>query len=352
MEYKILVLNMGSTSSKISVFVGEEEVHKLEALHDHRILDGMKSLDEQLAYRRKTIDEALAEAGADLTGLSAVACRGGTFGQVKGGAYIVNDELLYQCKHPNIDHASNYSAIIGYDYANEYGCNAYIYDAVCTDEIPDIARVTGIKEVHRTAFSHTLNTKAVARAQAEKMGIKYEDANIIAVHMGGGASSNLQVGGVIVDSIADDEGGFSLERAGKVATRYIIDMCFSGEYDKKAMKKLTKGGSGVGAYLGTKDMREIAKRIDEGDEEAKLIIDAMAYQFGRDIGSLSTIVCGKVDAIVLTGGCAYTKYLTDEITKRVEHIAPVAVYPGALEMEALAMGISRVLDGAEECHEL
>lgn len=348
MEYKILAINPGSTSTKVSLFIGGEEVSKVEAMHDHEVLEKLTTLDEQLDYRYDTIVEALASEGVNLAGLSAVACRGGCFGRIHGGAYKVEENLLYACKHPYLEHASNYAAILGYHFAQEYGCDAYIYDAVCTDEITEVSRITGFKEVKRTGFSHTLNTKAVARAEAAKMGIKYEDGVFIVVHMGGGASTNIQVDGKIIETISDDEGAFSLERGGRLATRYIIEQCFSGQYTQREMMKKTKGKSGVVAHLGTKDMREIEQMINDGNEEAKLVIDAMAYQFARDIGSLAPIVRGKVDRIILTGGCAYRKFLTDAITEYVDYIAPVVIYPGALEMQALCNGITRVLDGEED----
>lgn len=348
MGYKILVINPGSTSTKVAVFENGVETHSAEAMHDHSVLAALTTLDEQLDYRRQTIVETLSENNIDLAGLSAVACRGGCFGRIHGGAYKVEENLLYACKHPYLEHASNYAAILGYAFAQDYGCDAYIYDAVCTDEIADVARITGFKEITRTGFSHTLNTKAVARAEAAKMGINYEDGNFIVVHMGGGCSTNIQVGGKIIETISDDEGAFSLERAGRMATRFIISECFSGKYTQKEMMKKTKGQGGIVSLIGSKDMREIEKRINEGDAEAKMATDAMAYQFARDIGSLVPIVKGKVDRIILTGGCAHRKFLTDAITEMVDYIAPVSVYPGALEMQALNDGISRVLDGTED----
>ena len=348
-EKKILVINTGSTSTKFSLFVGDEEVFKGDVDHDIDALKACKSTDEQVALRKRTIDESLKENNVDLSGLTAVAARGGTFGNVKGGAYIVNDELIYACKHPVIEHASCLSALVGNDYAKEYGCEAYIYDAVCTDEVDDIARVTGIKGVERNVYSHTLNTRAVARAVADKYGKEYKDLNFVVVHMGGGDSINVHQHGRIVDIISDDEGPMSPERSGAISAINCAELCFSGEYpDYKSFMRKIHGNSGLVDYLGTKDMREIERRLEAGDEEAKKAIDAMVYQTAKAVASMAAVVDGKVDYIILTGGCMHRKWLAEATKAKVEWIAPVEVIPGAYEMQALAKGISRVLDGKEE----
>ena len=351
-DYKILVINTGSTSTKFSLFVGNEEVFKGDVDHDIEALKACKNSDEQVALRKQTIDEALKENGVDLTGLVGVAARGGTFGNVKGGAYIVNDELLEACKHPVIEHASCLSALIGYDYAKEHGCNAYIYDAVCTDEVEDIARVTGIKGVERNVYAHTLNTRAVARAVAEKVGKRYEDMNFVVVHMGGGDSINVHKKGKIVDIVSDDEGPMSPERSGAISAINCAALCYTDEYpDYKSFMKKIHGNSGLVDYLGTKDMREIERRLETGDETAKMAVDAMVYQTAKAVASMAAVVDGQVDYIILTGGCMHRPWLAEATKAKVEWIAPVEVIPGAYEMTALAKGIARVLAGTEEAKE-
>lgn len=346
--HKILVINTGSTSTKIAVFTGTDLIYNDELTHPQEELNKCETLNDQLPYRINAIKSLLKKNEVDLDGLSGVAARGGTFGDVKGGAYIVDEDLIEACKHPRTNHASNLSAIIGYSFAREYGCEAYIYDAVCTNEVDQIARITGLSDIKRKPNSHVLNTRACCREVAEKMGKSYEEMTFIVAHMGGGLSLNVHKGGRIIDVVSDDEGPMSPERAGKLGSTSVIKLCFSGEYNSKQMQKRVKGAGGLLDHLGTSDMRIISKRISDGDKNAAFVVKAMAYQVSKDIAALASVVKGKVDSIILTGGCAYTKVLTDEIDDRVDWIAPVTIIPGAREMEALAKGIGRVLDNKEE----
>lgn len=348
MKQKILVINTGSTSTKIALFVDGQKVYNGEVTHDQTELNRCENLADQYPYRKKMIENEIEANSLELTGLSAVAARGGTFGSVKGGAYLVNEDLLDACRHPVTQHASNLSAIIAYDIAKEFGCDAYIYDAVCTDEVDDIAKVTGLSDVKRRAFSHTLNTRAVAMLQAEKMDRDYREMTFIVAHLGGGISVNIHKNGRIIDLVTDDEGAMSPERAGKLNGKSYVDLCFSGKYDKKSMMKKIKGHGGLLDHLGTSDMREIEKRICDGDEHARFILEAMGYQLAKDIAALASVVHGKVDCIILTGGCANSRRLTRQVAGSVDWIAPVSVIPGAMEMEALANGVARVLDGKEQ----
>lgn len=350
MSYKIFVINTGSTSTKIALFHGEEEIYTRDITHPTQELKPFRTLDEQLPYRRNAIASALAEDGIDLTGLSAVAARGGTFGYAKGGAYLVEENLLEGCHHPITNHPSNLSAILGYDFAKEYGCNAYIYDAVCVNEVTDMARVTGLRDIKRRPFSHVLNTRAVARAEAEKIGRPYEELNFVVAHLGGGISINVHAGGKIVDLVCDDEGPMSPERAGRLNTKALIELCFSGKFDQAGIMRRTRGAGGLIEHLGTSDLREIDQRIENGDTHAAFILSAMSYQIAKDIAALSSVVRGKVDRIILTGGAARCRRLVEPIQEQIQYIAPVVIVPGAIEMLALARGITRVLDGAEEAH--
>ncbi len=348
--YKILVINTGSTSTKVAVYEGEEQVLDENVMHSAEELKNCRTLVDQYPIRLAAIRECLKEHDIATTNFSAIAARGGTFGYAKGGAYLVEEKLLDACRHPVTNHMSNLSAIIAHDFAAESSCNAYIYDAVCVNEVEDIARVTGLADVKRRPFSHVLNTRATARDVAEKLGGKYEDLNLIVAHMGGGISINLHSHGRIIDVCSDDEGPMSPERAGKMNGKSYVDLCYSGKYTKEEMMRQIKGRGGLVSHLGTSSMIDVEKMIADGDEHADFIVSAMAYQIAKEIAALSTVVCGEVDEIILTGGCAYSKILTDRISERVKFIAPVTVVPGAKEMKALQEGITRVLDGKENYH--
>lgn len=348
MSWKIFVINTGSTSTKLGLFQGERELWSEELSHPAAELKRYPTLSEQLPYRAVAIASALSRGGVELSGLSAVAARGGTFGYAKGGAYLVEEKLLEACRNPVTNHPSNLSALLAAQLAAQYGCRAYIYDAVCTNEVTDLARMTGLKDVKRRPFSHVLNTRAVAREQAGAQGRRYEDMTFIVAHLGGGISINIHDHGKITDLLSDDEGPMSPERAGRLNGKSLIDLCFSGAYDKAALMRRIKGAGGLVDHLGTSDLREVVRRIEAGDAYCARVLEAMAYQIAKGICSLAAVVCGHVDGIILTGGCAYCQSLTEQITQRVAFLAPVTIKPGAIEMQALARGVGRVLQGAEE----
>lgn len=348
MAYKIFIINTGSTSTKLALYEGDSEVWSADVTHSADELKNYPALLDQLPYRKAAITAALETDDVDLSGLSAVAARGGTFGFAKGGAYLVEENLMAACRNPITNHPSNLSALLAQELAAQHGCRAYIYDAVCTNEVPDITRITGLKGVLRRPFSHVLNTRAVAREVAEKAGRNYADMNFIVAHLGGGISINVHQHGQIVDLLSDDEGPMSPERAGRLNGKSYVDLCFSGEYDKKSMMRRIKGVGGLIDHLGTSDMREVEARIAAGDQYAAQVLEAMAYQIAKGIASLSAVVPEGVDYIILTGGCAHSKALTDQIIPRVRFLAPIIIKPGAMEMTALARGITRVLDGQEE----
>lgn len=347
--YRILVINTGSTSTKIAVFDKGKNVFEENIEHPVEQLKGCGSMLDQYPLRYEAIMNCLKERNLLIAGFDAVAARGGTFGMAKGGAYLVEEKLLAACRKPVTNHPSNLSALIAYDIAQGCGCKAYIYDAVCVNEVEDIARVTGLKDVKRRPFSHVLNTRATARDVAAELGKPYEELNFIVAHLGGGISINLHCHGRIVDLCCDDDGPMSPERAGKLNGKSYVDMCYCGQYSKDEMMKRIKGMGGLVSHLGTSSLIEAEKRISQGDTYADFILDAMAYQISKEIGALSTVVCGQVDRIILTGGCAHSKLLTQRVKSRVEFLAPVVIVPGAKEMEALYQGVSRVLDKTESC---
>lgn len=347
MAQLILVINPGSTSTKLALFDGGKMLAERGIDHPAEKLAACDGLTAQLPMRTEAVRGFLADCGVKTSDLSAIACRGGTFGKVEGGAYMVNDALLRDCETPLTQHPSNLAARIGHALGHEAGIPAYIYDAVCADETRPLARYSGLPELPRKTNCHVLNSKAVCRAAARGMGAEYENLRFVVAHLGGGISLSAHEGGRIVDAVSDDEGPMSPERAGRLNSVKLIRYCFSSGMSAKELEGAVKGRGGLLAHLGTSDLREVERRIDTGDKKAAEMLDVMAYQISKGIGELAAALCGRVDAVILTGGCAYCKPLTDKIRERVEFIAPVKLMPGSLEMQALAEGVSRVLNGEE-----
>lgn len=345
---KILVINTGSTSTKIAVFEDDRQIYSYNLNHSSEELNKYSGLNEQYMFRKETVLKQLCDEGIETNNFSAVAARGGTFGYAQGGAYIVEKNLINACLNPITNHPSNFSAVIAADIAKLSGCNAYIYDAVCVNEVVDIARITGVEGIKRRPFSHVLNTRAVARELSAKYNKPYEEMNIIVAHLGGGISVNVHNHGKIVDLVSDDEGSMSPERAGRLNGKAMVELCFNGKLKKEDIMKLMRGAGGLVSLLGTSDIREIEQRISRGDEKAAFILDSMSYQLAKDISSLAAVVNGNVDFIAITGGAAHSRRIVDNIKQRVSYLAPVHVVPGSMEMEALASGICRVLDGKEQ----
>ncbi len=351
MEYNILAINPGSTSTKIAVYEGKEEKFSVSIDHPAKDLDTFEGINEQFPFRKETILSALKEKNYSLENLSAVVGRGGQLPPVQSGGYQVNQDMKRRIiEGPIVSHASNLGALLADAIAKPLGIPAYIYDAVSSDELKPLARVIGIPEIKRQSFCHVLNSKAMCRKAAEAEGTRYEEKNYIVAHLGGGISISAHEKGRIVDVITDDGGPFSPERSGSIPLIYIVDMCYSGLYNKREISRKLRGMGGMKALLGTSDCREIEKRIADGDEYAKLVYEAQAYQVAKGIGELAPTFETKPDAIILTGGIAYSKMLTSMIQKRVEFMAPVVIMPGENELESLALGALRILKGEEEVH--
>jgi len=349
LDYKILSINPGSTSTKIAIYENEQEVFCKTLSHPAEEIERYNNVAEQFNMRKEVILSFLKDNGYNINELSAVVGRGGMVPSVKSGAYIVNDKMIDRLRNnPIMEHASNLGALIAHEIASNVNIPSYIYDSVRVDELSDIARISGMPDIPRTSSSHVLNSRATAMKVANKYDKKYADMNFIVAHLGGGISLSVHEKGQIVDIISDDEGPFSPERAGRVPCRDLIDACYSGRFDKDTMKKKLRGNGGLKAYLNTVDAREVERMIENGDEKAKLVYEAMAYQIAKGIGELATVVKGKVDVIIITGGIAYSNMITTWIKERVEFIAPVEIMPGENEMEALALGILRVLKGEED----
>lgn len=348
MGYKILAINPGSTSTKIALYEDEKEIFVKTLEHEAEEIDKYEKIVDQFIMRKDIVVKFLEECGYDIKTLDAVVGRGGMLPPVKAGAYRVNEVMTDRLRNrPLMEHASNLGALIAFEIANSIEKPSYIYDSVKVDELSPIARISGMPLIPRKSTSHVLNSRAMALKAAQKYDRKYSDLNIIVAHMGGGISLSIHEGGRLVDIISDDEGPFSPERAGRVHCRELINLCFSGQYDKKSIMKMFSGNAGLKGYLGTVDAREVERMIDNGNEEARLVYEAMAYQVAKGIGELSTVVKGKVDLIILTGGIAYSKLMTNWIKERVEFIAPVEIMPGENEMESLALGTLRVLKDEE-----
>lgn len=348
--YRILVINPGSTSTKIAVYNNEEEIFAKVISHSADQIRKFNRIYEQYDFRKGIILETLKEEGIELASLNAVVGRGGNMKPVIGGTYKINERMLEDLRLGVMgQHPSNLAGIIADEIANMLGLAAYVVDPVVVDEMEDIARISGVPEIQRKAKDHPLNQKAVARRAAAEMGGEYHQFNFLVAHLGGGISIGVHKKGRIVDvnNVLDGDGPFSPERSGGLPVGSLVDMCFSGKYTKDEIMKKIVGNGGLTAYLGTNDGREVQNRIKSGDTYAKLIYQAMAYQISKEIGAGATVLKGEVDAIVLTGGLAHDGEFINWIRESVEFIAPVKVYPGEFEMAALAQGALRVLRGQE-----
>ncbi len=348
---KILVINPGSTSTKVAVYEDETELFSRSLPVDLKKTEGMKSLYDQLDMRTDLVRDFLAHHRLAPSDLSCVVARGGMLPPVKTGAYLVDERLCDLSRnHPAQIHASNLGALIADSFAKEAGIPAYIYDPVTVDELSDIARLSGIKGRDRSSYNHVLNTRSVALRHCREKGLEYAKTTLIVVHLGGGISVNVQQDGRITDVSTAEEGPFSSERAGGL--QVFTCVAIAREEGPEALRKYESGKGGLVSYLGTNDARDVEKMIAEGNEEALTVYRAMAYQVAKAVGSLATVVRGKLDGILLTGGIAFSKMLTGWITEAVEWIAPVYLYPGEFEMLALAQGAYRVLTGQEQAQRI
>ncbi|MBR0374604.1 MAG: butyrate kinase [Mogibacterium sp.] len=349
MEKRILIINLGSTSTKVAVYEDSTLLFQENVSHDQDDLKDFRWCTDQVDYRREAIMDVLAKRSFDLNQLDAICSRGGRIPPCKPGAVVVNQEMVdYFYNLPDNSHISGAGCIIAYQIAEPLNIPAYIYDPTSVDEMAPIARVSGLPEIPRFTVGHTLNTRAMAiKCAKEIIGKPFEDCTMIVAHIGGGSSVRLFYKGVCIDAINDDNGGFSPERTGGIAAVPLVQLCFSGKYTKEKLIKTIRGGGGLKANLGTSNALEIEKRIANGDEHAKLVYEAMAYGLAKDIGQMAVPVAGKVDRIILTGGVAKSAYITNYISDLVSFIAKVEIMPGENEIEALAAGALRVLQGEE-----
>ena len=354
MAIKSLIINPGSTSTKIGVFEDENLLFEETLRHSTEEISQYETIVDQKDFRKKIITDLLASKNFDIHSLNVVVGRGGMLKPIPGGTYAVTDELLADLKKGvQGQHASNLGGILARELADSIGVPAYIVDPVVVDELMPIARYSGMPEIPRVSIFHALNQKAVAKRYAKEVGKPYESLRLIVVHMGGGVSVGAHEGGRVVDvfSAFDGDGAFSPERAGGVPCGALVKMCFSGKYTEKEVYSKLIGKGGFNAYLGTNDMRDVTKRANEGDEKAAEAKQAFLLQVAKDIGSMACVLNGKVDQIILTGGIAYGKDVCEVLKERTGWIAPVTVYPGEDELLALAQGAMRVMNGEEKVME-
>jgi butyrate kinase len=352
MSYKVLVINPGSTTTKIAVYEDDKALFTKNVEHDAAKIAEFASIPDQAPFRAECIFKTLAAESIDEKTLDCIMCRGGLLMEppIKSGGYIVNEDLCTALADENLTspHASLLGGLLGKEFSDKLGIPAYIYDAVSAGELSDIAMMTGFAEIKRRSFAHVLNGRAMAIKYAASIGKKIEDLNIIVAHMGGGCSVAAYKGGVLIDSVSDDEQHMSAERSGGAPLLMFIKLCFSGKYTAADVKKLVRGKGGMAAHLGTSDGREVEKMAAEGNEKATLVMDALAYGLAKSIGEMSVTFKGKTDAIILTGGLAYSKYITGVIKEYASSIAPVEVLAGESEMSALAEGGIRLMKGEEK----
>lgn len=351
----ILAINPGSTSTKIAVFQNTKEVFLKNIKHSLEKLQQYEKITDQYGFRKQIILEELESASFEVKDIRVIVGRGGVVKPIPSGVYRVNDRLTEDLKAGFLgEHASSLGGLIAKDIAESLpDAEAFIADPVVVDELNDIARISGHPELERVSIFHALNQKAIARQHAKLVSARYEDLNLLVAHLGGGITVGAHQKGRVIDvnQGLDGDGPFSPERTGTLPAGALVKLCFSGKYSEEEVKRMITGQGGLVAYLGTNDAQEVEKRAQAGDEKAALIQDAMAYQVAKEIGAMSTVLNGEVDAILLTGGIAYGKPFVSAVKNRVTHLGPVFVYPGEDEMRALAMNGLRVHSGEEEALE-
>ena len=351
--HRVLAINPGSTSTKVAVYQNEKSIFLKTIRHTAEEINKYDRIVDQFEFRKEIILNELIQDDITTEKIEAVVGRGGLIKPIESGIYEVNEKLLNDLKEETLgEHASNLGGLIAFDIAKSLpNAKAYIADPVVVDELQDVARIAGHPKFERFSIFHALNQKAIARTHAKVIDKDYEDLNLIIAHLGGGISVGAHRKGKVIDvnNALDGEGPFSPERSGTLPNGQLVEMCFKGDYTKKKIKKMLKGEGGMVAYLGTNDAYSVELKAKDGDEQAKLIQDAMAYQIAKEIGSLATVLKGEVDGILITGGIAHNPDLIEYIKEMVSFIAPVSVYPGEDEIKALAVNALLVLKDEIKC---
>lgn len=344
--YRILVINPGSTSTKLAIYNDDKPVWTSGAHHPAAEIAGFHHCMEQYDYRMAFIRKRLADAGIPVE-FDAVIARGGLLKPLHGGVYHVNGKMRHDLINAEMDHACNLGALLADELAGECGCRAYIADPVVVDEMQEVARYTGIPGIERKSVFHALNSKAVARRYAEAQSRRYEDIDLIVAHMGGGISVSAHRRGKVIDvnNALDGEGPFSTERAGTLPAGQLVSLCFSGRYSEKHIRKMIHGRGGLTAYTGTNDMITISRRAEDGEEPCRTLLDAMLYTVAKQIGAMHVSLHGTEEAVIITGGIAHSRYCMDRLRQQIDFLAPMVVIPGENEIESLAYNALSVLKG-------
>lgn len=352
---RVLVINPGSTSTKFGVFTRQGSEWVSSVHHGDEELEQFRgrSMLARTGYRAALIEKALATAGYDSKQFAAVGGRGGFLPPMPCGTYLVDETLVEELRAARRgEHASNLGAVIALRFAEAAGVNAYVVDPVTVDEWQDCARLSGFPLAPRWCIGHALNIKAVARRFARERGRPYAELRLIVAHLGSGVTVSAHRGGRMIDNNTPEEGPFGPDRTGSLPVRGLIKLCFSGNYSERQLDRMVFGEGGLFAYLGTRDLEEVEKRVDAGDQHAAEVYDALVYQVAKETGAMAAVLAGGVDAILLTGGMAHSERMIKLLRSYIEWIAPVTVYPGEDELRALAEGIFRVLDGEESAKQL
>ncbi len=350
MSYKILVINPGGTSTKVSLFEDEQEIKSDNIRHSKDDLKNFEKVIDQFEYRSKLVKELLSSWDHTPSDLSAVVGRGGPFKPLKSGTYLVDNNVLDDVLNGRVqaEHPSNLGVLIANEISKSADINAYFVDPVSVDELLPHLRITGLPDIERNSLFHALNMKAIARKAAADLNKPYDSCTMIIVHMGSGISVGVQKNGVMIDvNNALEHGPFAPQRAGGLPAMSLARLCYSQKYSLPQLKKILTSESGVYGYLKTDDMKSVIEKSKSGDEKSKLVYDAMVYQICQEIGGRATTVSGKVDIIAITGGIAHSNIIIDDIRSFVDWIAPVKAYPGEDEMSALALGALRILNKTE-----
>lgn len=354
MSFRIFTLSPGSTSTKLAVFDGTEQLFKAVVRHDPEILKSFARVSDQKSYRVECILQNLAEAGTDIADMDAFAAYSGGLVSTPGGIFPVNAKMLEDCTSGRLmEHPAILGAQIIDDFSKKTGKPAMLVNPPDTDEFDDIARISGIKGIYRESHVHVLNQKETAIRAAGSLGKRYEECRFVVCHVGGGLSITAHKEGRIVDGndVLNGSGPMAPNRSGAVPLLPVVKMCYSGNYSLDDMKKMISRAGGLASLLGTDDTMEIERRIAAGDEWAKLVYDAFAYNLAKEIGAYACVLEGKADAVVMTGGVSNDERFIENVKKYAGWIAPFIVYGGDFEMEALASGAIRALTGEEPLQE-
>ncbi len=347
---KVLIINLGSTSTKVGLYQSGEMQVNSSVSHSAEELKAFKTIWDQYDFRKAAVHKVLADNRLSIRDIDLIACRGGNVRPIPGGIYEVCPRMIEDMKSGVYGkHPTNVGGLVAFDLGKEFDIPVFTLDPPMTDELCSSARYSGIPQIERQSSFHALNQKATARKIAAELGKKYQEINLIVVHLGGGISVGAHRKGKIIDvnNALDGDGPFSPERAGSLPAGDLVKLCFSGQYSQEQITRLLTGGGGLMAYLGTTDGIEIEQRITAGDQQAAEVFEAMAYGVAKEVGACAAVLEGAIDAIALTGSLVYSKTLMASLQKKISFLAPIYLNPGENEMEALAEGVMRYVNQEE-----